>query len=209
MLSFIPASSLATRLRRSAFSVKQNASTIHHIQTEEKPSRNDKNYPQRPLFTSVKNVNLPFNPTIFECADEYSVDCEMKTNQFRSKVLSEFQKSLVENLDDSNYYHVEYEHVDDMIKYNPTCMLLDAKVRVLTNKDAPFDRNKIGRLFPGHEIFEKESSVETKSCAIISSAGSLHRSGLGAFIGECIFRISVFFFLFWFKKPKSEIIPFY
>lgn len=180
----ILASNESTRLRRSAFSVKQNASTIHHIQTEEKPSRADKHYPQRPLFTSVKNANLPFNPTMFKCTDEHTVNCELKSKQFRSKILSEFQKSLSDNLNESNYYNVEYEHPDDMIKYNPTCMLLDAKVRVLTKSDAPFDRNKIGRLFPNQKIFEKETSVESKTCAIISSAGSLHRSGLGAFIGK-------------------------
>lgn len=132
----------------------------------------------------MKNANLPFSPTIFKCDAEFSADCQLKTRHFRSKILDEFNKSLAQHLNETNYYNVEYEHPDDMIKYNPTCMLLDAKLRVLTKNDAPFDRNKIGKLFPNQKMFESENFSESKSCAIISSAGSLHRSGLGAFIGK-------------------------
>lgn len=99
--------------------------------------------------------------------------------------MNEFEKTLLEPIDDtSNIYNVEYEHPDDMIKYNPTCMVLDAKVRMLTNKDSPFDANKIGRLFPTRKLFGKKFMSVPRSCVIVSSAGSLFRSGLGRFIGK-------------------------
>lgn len=128
------------------------------------------------------------------------IECLNKTKEFRAKVLSEFGKTLLEPIDESsNIYNVEYEHPDDMIKYNPTCMVLDAKLRILTNKDSPFDTNKIGRLFPTRKLFGKKFMSVPRSCVIVSSAGSLYESGLGKFIGKRL----IFFFVLRFHDESD------
>ena len=47
-------------------------------------------------------------------------------------------------------------------------------------KDAPFNVNKLGKLFPKRKMIRKN---EGKTCVIVSSAGSLTGSQLGKFIG--------------------------
>lgn len=177
------------RSSRSAFTIRMNSSTMSIVKSDEKPSRNDSNYAQRPLFGMVrKYAQLSFDPSMYKCQDKQTIECHNKTNEFRAKVITEFEKALVEVVDESaNKYNVEYEHPDDMIKYNPTCMVLDAKLRILTNKDSPFDGNKIGRMFPKKKLFGKKYLSIPRSCVIVSSAGALYRSGLGKFIGKCFF----------------------
>ncbi|XP_031619919.1 beta-galactoside alpha-2,6-sialyltransferase 1 [Contarinia nasturtii] len=172
-----------SRIERSAFTIRLNYSRMSVVKSDEKPARNDSNW-QRPVFASIRKYEkLPFDPSFYECSDKQSIDCLNKTKDFRAKVLSEFRKSLAEPIDESsNIYNVEYEHPNDMIKYNPTCMILDAKLRILTNKDSPFDTNKIGRLFPVRKLFGKKFLSVPRSCVIVSSAGSLFQSGLGKFI---------------------------
>lgn len=65
--------------------------------------------------------------------------------------------------------------------------MLDAKVRVLRKKDKPFATNGFSKLFPRVKLFGKKGTMTYKSCAIISSAGSLTKSGLGHFIGKFSF----------------------
>lgn len=160
------------------------------------------------MFASNKKLQLPFDPEVFKCDSKIDLFCANKTAIYRERILSQFKSSMIErNDDETNVYHVEYEHPNDTIKYNPTCMVLDAKLRLLTKNDSPFDANKIGRLFPQRTIFDDEDdndnekagngngnegdeTVKTKlkSCVIVSSAGSLFRSGLGKFIGKTRIR---------------------
>lgn len=181
------------RMERSAFTIRLNYSAMSVVKSDEKPARNDSNHSQRPVFASYRKYEkLSFEPSQYECSDKHSIDCLNKTKEFRAKVLSEFGKSLVDSVDESsNIYNVEYEHPDDMMKYNPTCMVLDAKLRILTNKDSPFDTNKIGRLFPSRKLFGKKYMSAPRSCVIVSSAGSLYQSGLGKFIGKQFITIEV------------------
>lgn len=179
------------RLKRSAFTIRLNYSTMSVVKSDEKPARNDSNHMQRPVFASHRRFEkLSFDPAQYECIDKHSMVCLNKTNEFRAKILSELGKSLHDSINDTttatvnNIYNVEYEHPDDIIKYNPTCMVLDAKLRILTNKDAPFDTNKIGRLFPKRKLFGKKYLSVPRSCIIVSSSGALHQSGLGKFIGK-------------------------
>lgn len=179
------------RLKRSAFTIRLNYSTMSVVKSDEKPARNDSNHSQRPVFASFRKFEkLSFDPTQYECIDKHSMVCLNKTNEFRAKILNEFGKSLHDSINETatatvnNIYNVEYEHPDDIIKYNPTCMVLDAKLRILTNKDSPFDTNKIGRLFPKRKLFGKKYLSVPRSCVIVSSAGALHQSGLGKFIGK-------------------------
>lgn len=130
---------------------------------------------------------MPLEPTQFKCADKFSKSCQNKTKQFRDKILTEFRKSLNEAVsDEPNYYNVVY--TNDKNKQRPLCQILDAKVRVLRKKDKPFGANGYSRLFPKVKLFGKQATMTYKSCAIISSAGSLAKSGLGHFIGKFLFH---------------------
>lgn len=177
------------RSSRSAFTIRMNSSTMSIVKSDEKPSRNDSNYVQRPLFGMVrKYAQLSFDPSMYKCNDKQTTECHNKTNEFRAKILTELGRALGDPADESaNKYNVEYEHPGDMIKYNPICMVLDAKLRILTNKDSPFDGNKIGRMFPKKKLFGKKYLSMARSCVIVSSAGASYRSGLGKFIGEWVF----------------------
>lgn len=179
------------RLVRNAFSVTQNASTVHMIKSDERPTRNESTHRRRPLFASSKNEKLPLEPKVYRCTNRHSLDCMNRTDIFRKKILREFQTSLNEEItDSSNYYNVTYANPDEMSKkYQSTSMLLDAKVRVLTKNDPPFDKNKIGRLFPARRIFGRCFATSPKTCAIVSSAGSLFQSGMGQFIGWYMINI--------------------
>lgn len=141
---------------------------------------------QRPLFPVNRNKKLPFNPSLYKCNQKHSSICQNKTVLYREKVLSEFKTSMLNEKGKPNFYNVEYEQIENTIKYNPSCMILDAKVRYLTNSDTPFDSSDIGCLFPKRELFDKKFLSAPKSCIIVSSAGSLHNSGLGKFIGTYI-----------------------
>lgn len=150
-------------------------------------SGNDTLILQRPLFPLNRNKQLPFNPSNYKCNQKHSPMCQNKTILYREKLLSAFKTSMLNDKGKPNYYNVEYEQRGDPIKYNPSCMILDAKIRYLTNSDTPFDTSEIGCLFPKDELFDKRFLSSPKSCIIVSSAGSMHSSGLGNFIGICVF----------------------
>lgn len=207
----------AKRVERSAFTIRLNSSTMSIVQSDEKPSRNDSSY-QRPVFgSSRKHAQLPFEPSQYKCTDKKSVDCQRRTANFRAKVLTEFNRSLHDLTEAGaaaaaaaaavNVYNVEYEPLDEAIRYHPTCMVLDAKLRVLTKHDTPFDRNKIGRLFPPKKLFGKRFLSQPRSCVIVSSAGSLHRSGLGSFIGKCVAHFVLIAYVKWLGVQRSHGKP--
>lgn len=151
------------------------------------PGNNDTLVPQRPLFPVNKHRQLSFNPSNYKCNQKYSPICKNRTITYREKVLSELKTSMLNEKREPNFYNVEYEHIDGIFKYNPACMILDAKVRYLRNSDTPFDTSEIGYLFPERELFDQKFSSTPKSCIIVSSAGSLHNSGLGKFIGMYVY----------------------
>ncbi|KAJ6643037.1 Protein glass, partial [Pseudolycoriella hygida] len=147
----------------------------------ERASFNGSDYPLRPRFSSSRNANLPLDPTHSKCSDKFSKICQNKTKIFRNKILAEFRKSLVESVsDEPNFYNVVYSNEKKKLK--PICQMLDAKVKVLRRKEKPFDTNGFSKLFPKVKLFGKKTTMTYKSCAIVSSAGSLTKSGLGHFI---------------------------
>lgn len=174
------------RNKRNVFSKYQDTTKKHVIQSTERASFNASTYPLRPRFSSSKNNNLPLDPTHLKCSDKFSKICQNKTKIYRNKILSEFRKSLTESVtDEPNFYNVVYSTTaTGKNKHRPICQLIDAKVRVLRKKDKPFDSNGFSKLFPKVKLFGKKGSMPYKSCAIISSAGSLAKSGLGHFIGK-------------------------
>ncbi|KAG4073487.1 hypothetical protein HA402_000711 [Bradysia odoriphaga] len=169
------------RIRRNVFSKHQDTTKKHIIKSSDRASFNASDYPLRPRFSLSRNANLPLDPTQWKCSDKFAKDCQNKTKTFRNKILAEFRKSLTESVsDEPNFYNVVYS--PEKKKQRPICQILDAKVRVLRKKDKPFDTNGFSKLFPKIKLFGKKGTMTYKSCAIISSAGSLTKSGLGHFI---------------------------
>lgn len=164
----------------------ETRSNISFINYENTVGSNDTLILHRPLFPVNKNRQLPFNPSNYKCNQKHSIICQNKTAMYREQVLRVLKTSMSNEKRKPNFYNVEYTKVDATIKHNPSCMILDAKVRYLTNRDTPFDASDIGCLFPKRELFSKKFLSTPKSCIIVTSAGSLHNSGLGEFIGMCI-----------------------
>lgn len=174
------------RLRRNVFSSKQDTTQKHIVESEEKAATNTTKKIQRPRFNLSRNTIIPFDPFKYRCQEKFSVDCQNKTKLFASKVLTEFRKSLTKAVsEEPNFYNVDYSAVKKS-EQNPICLVMQAKVRTLRKKDSPFNVNHIGQLFPKRKLF-KNVAKELKSCAIISSAGSMAKSKLGHFIGNYIF----------------------
>jgi hypothetical protein len=133
----------------------------------------------------VKEKGLTFDPIEFMCGDKSNQTCQEKTNLVRDIVLNEFRKGVNRsNMNDTNYYGVEYVGGKAGAAISAYCRVYEAKVRTLSRKDPPFDRNAIGAFFPDRKLFNKRDRKAISTCAIISSAGSLKNSKLGLFIGE-------------------------
>lgn len=182
VLSFCMISTHAIKFTKSAETRPDNIYNNYDITL----GNNDTLIHQRPLFPVNKNKQLPFNPSNYKCNQKHSPICQNKTVMYREKVLSEFKTSMLNEKGKPNSYNVEYEHIYGTLKYNPACMILDAKVRYLTSSDTPFDTSEIGRLFPKQRLFSEKKLSNPKSCIIVTSAGSLHNSGLGKFIGTYV-----------------------
>lgn len=182
--TFIDIIPTATRYRRNAFIIKQTSKQKHIIESEEKPASNASNAPQRPRFALSRNTNLPFDPITYLCRNKHTAECQNKTKEFAQKVLSEFRKSIAQKIEEPNFYNV-YDAMwpSDRTTMPSVCMLLEAGVRTLRQKDASFSTHAIGVLLPKRKLFSRKSK-DTNSCVIVSSAGSLVKSNLGHFIGN-------------------------
>lgn len=112
--------------------------------------------------------------------------CENKTQVFKERILRAFDKAMMESLNESNFYNVDFKPVfGDSFEeqyYPSTCLVMEAGVRVLKRKDPPFNKLQFGKLFPKQKLFRQNKNIKT--CAIVSSAGSMAGSKLGRFIGE-------------------------
>jgi hypothetical protein len=173
------------RLRRNAFYTKQYSLKNFSIHGEEKPMKTHIEIPFRPHVANVKEKGLTFDPTEFMCGDKSNQTCQEKTNLMRDVVLNEFRKGVNRTTaNDTNYYNVEYKRGKVDARTSAYCRIYEAKVRTLSRKDSPFDRNAIGAFFPDRKLFNKRDRKAISTCAIISSAGSLKNAKLGLFIGE-------------------------
>jgi hypothetical protein len=185
LITVLEATWPAPRLKRSAFYTKQYSLKNFSIQGEEKPMKTFNEIPFRPHVANAKEKGLTFDPAEFMCGDKSNQTCQEKTSLVRDIVLNEFRKGVNRtNTNDTNYYHVEYGASKAEVKTTAYCRVYDAKVRTLSRKDPPFDRNAIGAFFPDRKLFTKRDRKAISTCAIISSAGSLKHSKLGLFIGK-------------------------
>lgn len=175
------------RLPRSVFHVRWNPNEKFIVESRESPAINSSKLAPHPRLKVSKNTKLTLSPKLYLCHDKYSAECHNKTASFRRRIVQSFERSMSEALNESNHYNVDYKPVfGDSFEeqyYPSSCLVMEAGVRVLRRKDAPFNKLPFGRLFPRQKLFRNVKSVKT--CAIVSSAGSLAGSKLGRFIGEC------------------------
>ncbi|CAD7077980.1 unnamed protein product [Hermetia illucens] len=88
------------------------------------------------------------------------------------------------NVDYRRKYHSRWDFREAMMDYDDgsmaTCMVMKAKVRILRKRDPPMNKLPLGKFFPKRKLFKMFQEI--RSCAIVSSAGSMRNSRLGHFI---------------------------
>lgn len=172
------------RLPRSVFHVRWNPNEKFVVESRESPAINSSKLAPHPRLKVSKNTKLTLSPKLYQCHDKYAEQCHNKTASFRQRIVQVFERSMKESLNESNHYNVDYKPVfGDSFEeqyYPSTCLVMEAGVRVLRRKDEPFNKLPFGRLFPRQKLFRDAKDVKT--CAIVSSAGSLAGSKLGRFI---------------------------
>lgn len=156
------------------------------MQSHESPAINSSKLAPHPRLKVSKNTKLTLSPKLYLCHDKYAEQCHNKTAAFRQRIVQVFERSMRESLNETNHYNVDYKPVfGDSFEeqyYPSTCLVMEAGVRVLRRKDPPFNKLPFGRLFPRQKLFRNVKNIKT--CAIVSSAGSLAGSKLGRFIGK-------------------------
>ncbi|KAH8321508.1 hypothetical protein KR074_006819 [Drosophila pseudoananassae] len=180
----MPSSSV--RIPRSVFHVRWNPNEKFIVESRENPAINSSKLAPHPRLKVSKNTKLTLSPKLYLCHDKHSELCHNKTQQFRQRIVQTFEKAMIESVNESdpNHYNVDYKPVfGDSFEeqyYPSTCLVMEAGVRVLRRKDEPFNKLPFGRLFPRQKLFRNIRNIKT--CAIVSSAGSLAGSKLGRFI---------------------------
>ncbi|CAD6998663.1 unnamed protein product [Ceratitis capitata] len=172
------------RKQRSVFHIRWNPNEKYIVESREKPAINSSKLSPHPRLKLSKNTKLTFNPKLFVCHDKLLENCHNKTANFRQQIIHIFEKSLIDLPKEPNFYNVDFTPLFansfEEQYYPSACLVMDAGVRVLRRKDLPFDKIEIGKLFPKQKLFRKTKDIKT--CAIVSSAGSLSGSKLGRFI---------------------------
>lgn len=174
---------------RNAFSHRFNSSDSYVLQTKEATIRNTTKYANRPPFAVQRDTELRFNPNEYMCREEQNTECRNKTQLFRGIVTREFRRMMdlfeekyAEDVKGSlNGYNVSYESHE---KRNRSICLSHLKVRTLRRRDLTGDaeaEQNLRALLTKRKLFPSDHS-SFNSCAVISSAGSLFKSKLGAFI---------------------------
>lgn len=161
----------------------QNTSEKFIIQSKEHPAKNNTRSAWRPKFATPREPSVFAQDSLkFTCTEKYSPECRNKTRLFRRKIVDILEKSAKENPEEGpNIYNVSYKSRRAL--KSPLCGILKAGLRTLRRKDflKQPGRFTLFDLVPKRKLFDKQS---IKSCAVVSSAGSLANSKLGRFIGE-------------------------
>lgn len=193
------------RQTRNVFAPKKYSSMQKHVvDSEEKAATNKTRQSVRPRTHLSQHMQLPFDPYAFRCTAAEDVACENRTALFAQHVLAEFRRSLSkaepcvgpppEIASDNAETTTSSTTVvpttqSPSLPSNPACLLMDAKVRTLRQTDGPFRDHPVGAWLPHRRLLHNvlgavgAKARGRRTCAIVASAGSLNRSGLGAFIG--------------------------
>uniref|UniRef100_A0ABK9NGB0 beta-galactoside alpha-(2,6)-sialyltransferase n=1 Tax=Glossina morsitans morsitans TaxID=37546 RepID=A0ABK9NGB0_GLOMM len=172
------------RGKRSVFHVRWNPNEKYIVESLENPAVNSSKYSPHPRLKVSKTTKLSLNPKIYLCRDKYELRCLNKTLAFRERIIKTLEKAVIEVVNETNYYNVDFKPVFgssfEEQYYPSSCLVMEADVRVLRRKDHPFNKLQFGKLFPKQKLFRHSKKI--KACAIVSSAGSMAGSKLGRFI---------------------------
>lgn len=146
----------------------------------------------KPRFPNLQTKELELDTDRFKCLNDSDEICAEKTANFKNDLLYELRRVFSEEsnvfksgVDTQNPYFVTYRgkkgNFMDKTALELLCELKNVVVRSVLRSDSPFDKIEIGKYFPRKGLFEKK---HFKSCAIVSSAGSLKDSNLGTLIGK-------------------------
>lgn len=206
-------------LRRSAFHKRWNHNERYIVESLENPAVNSSRYsPPHPRLKSSRTNKLQLNPKLYKCRDRYEGDtCINKTMAYRERLIRMLEEHLTTTANDeqqysghekNNFYNVQYKPIFgesfEEQYYPSTCLVMEAGVRVLKRQDPPFDKLQFGKLLPKQKIFAINTPIKT--CAIVSSAGSMSGSKLGKFIGK-ISTLYVLYAVFYLCSISFLFIP--
>lgn len=188
------------RWKRSAFHKRWNPNERYVVESYENPAVNSSLYSPHPRLKLSKTIKLQLNPKLYKCRDRYDGDlCVNKTTAYRERLIRMLEDHLTIdseqhesfNVTSNNFYNVHYKPVfGDSFEeqyYPSTCLIMEAGVRVLKRKDPPFNKLQFGKLLPKQKLFATNYAIKT--CAIVSSAGSMSGSKLGNFIGKSLLSL--------------------
>lgn len=155
------------------------------------PARNFTKYSLRPRFAVPRDTELRFTPNEFMCQEPEDLECQNKTKEFRGIITREFNRMInffeemqAEDTRGSlNGYNVSFEANRKTTTTKKPLCLSQLKVRTLRRKDlsgGSAAEQELRKAIPRRRLFASDQPV--KSCAVISSAGSLFNSNLGQFI---------------------------
>ncbi|XP_059615545.1 beta-galactoside alpha-2,6-sialyltransferase 2 [Phlebotomus argentipes] len=166
---------------RSAFHYMQNTSEKFIVPGKEHPAKNNTRSAWRPKFATPREPSsFALDSLRFTCSEKYTPECRNKTRLFRRKIVETLEKSAKENPEEGpNIYNVSYKPRQRL--KSPMCGILRAGLKTLRRKDfmKMSERLTLFDLVPKRKLFDKQN---IKSCAVVSSAGSLANSKLGRFI---------------------------
>lgn len=175
----------------------------HIVESEEKAATNKTRQSVRPRTHLSQHLQLPFDPYAFRCTEATDATCENRTALFAQHIIAELHRSLNKAAPCEDANVAVTEDADTTTTHpttpasltNPACLVMSAKVRTLRQTDGPFREHRVGTWLPLHRLLHKVLNADgtktrsrgQRTCAIVASAGSLSRSGLGDFIGTVRF----------------------
>lgn len=144
----------------------------------------------RPRLNLSGHTIIPFDPFAFRCTDSAAAACVNRTALYADHILTELRRSLHKHADGLEALPTQFRA--QLPVANPACLVMGARVRTLRQTDGPLGGHALGKWLPRRRLLHGvlgavgAKSRGQRTCVVVASAGSLSRSGLGAFIGECI-----------------------
>lgn len=146
----------------------------------------------RPRFPNLERSFIEMDSKKHQCEIEKPDKCMLKVEEFKSLVLKEFRRILMDEgnilkaISSSNPYSVVYNatkhgNYKDKDTKELLCDLKSKSIRTITSVDAPFAALGFGKRIPKLPLLKNNFY---NSCAIVASSGALLGSNLGDFIGR-------------------------
>ncbi|TMW42482.1 hypothetical protein DOY81_012438 [Sarcophaga bullata] len=118
------------RKKRSVFHVRWNPNERFIVESLENPAINSSKTCTTFTPEVSKTTKLTMNPKLYLASRQNSQMCENKTLVFKERILRTFEKAMMESLNESNFYNVDFKPVfGDSFEeqyYPSTCLVMEA-----------------------------------------------------------------------------------